>query len=565
VADDIIGSFLNTLDKDDQKGGAGADSAEREKIGQNINNSSLYGIGAPPIKPVLEPTERARLQNKTKIIAQVWYKEKKKYEPDVKGKTTVFKRKTKEVKEEKEKEDDKGKGKGKGLLALLLGGLGLLFTGKFTLKGLLLLLVKGIWGLLKLIVKGIWGALKLAFKGLGSLFSTMFKGLKNSKIWKNLTKGLTAGKDAIKNIFLSVKGKIGTAVGAIGGFFRTIFSKIPGISKLFPSLAAGAGVKAGIKGSTAAAKAAEAAAKKKAAGGVTKVASKGIFKSILKKIPIVGAIAGIGFGIARAMKGDFAGAAAEVASGAASTIPGIGTAASVGIDAALIARDVSRAKKAGQINDGYMNKDGKITRIDDKDQALLFAEKGPLSNLFQMPRKGLSKEAMADWNKGAFNTALRNIGQAMNAFTKCIHTVARGLFAITGKIKTSNRYLHNLVHGRRPVDKRQASSTIAVTGRPGTRDPISQVVHNTNIGGKVAKLHLLQQKLSNRHLQRLVELTSELVKNGTGGTPAIIPTTAGPLPQNNDIGGDMNGPEYTDSRADFYASAYSMHTPGLPA
>ena len=42
----------------------------------------------------------------------------------------------------------------------------------------------------------------------------------------------------------------------------------------------------------------------------------------------------------RAMAGDFSGAAMELASGAASTIPGLGTAASVGIDAALIAKDV---------------------------------------------------------------------------------------------------------------------------------------------------------------------------------------------------------------------------------
>ena len=41
--------------------------------------------------------------------------------------------------------------------------------------------------------------------------------------------------------------------------------------------------------------------------------------------------------------GDWTGAAAEVASGAASTVPGVGTAASVAIDAGLAARDINNA------------------------------------------------------------------------------------------------------------------------------------------------------------------------------------------------------------------------------
>jgi len=60
----------------------------------------------------------------------------------------------------------------------------------------------------------------------------------------------------------------------------------------------------------------------------------------LKKIPGVGLIAGLGFGAQRLMSGDWKGALGEVASGAASTIPGIGTAASVAIDAGLAARDM---------------------------------------------------------------------------------------------------------------------------------------------------------------------------------------------------------------------------------
>jgi hypothetical protein len=45
------------------------------------------------------------------------------------------------------------------------------------------------------------------------------------------------------------------------------------------------------------------------------------------------------------MDGDYAGAAMELASGAAGTIPGIGTAASVGIDTALAAKDMGAFDK----------------------------------------------------------------------------------------------------------------------------------------------------------------------------------------------------------------------------
>ena len=86
------------------------------------------------------------------------------------------------------------------------------------------------------------------------------------------------------------------------------------------------------------------AAGKGAAKGAGKTASKGITKGLgkaaLKKIPLLGLGAGILFGAQRALSGDFVGAAMEVASGASSTVPGLGTAASVGIDAALMAKDM---------------------------------------------------------------------------------------------------------------------------------------------------------------------------------------------------------------------------------
>ena len=82
--------------------------------------------------------------------------------------------------------------------------------------------------------------------------------------------------------------------------------------------------------------AAEAAAKRAA----TRTASRGFGKSLLKKIPGVGLVVGGLLAGQRAMAGDWKGAGLELASGAAGTIPGVGTAVSTAIDAGLMARDM---------------------------------------------------------------------------------------------------------------------------------------------------------------------------------------------------------------------------------
>jgi len=87
-------------------------------------------------------------------------------------------------------------------------------------------------------------------------------------------------------------------------------------------------------------KAAVKAGEKVAAKGVAKVGAKAVGKSLLKKIPGVSILAGGAFAAQRAMQGDWLGAGGELLSGVAGTIPGVGTAASVGIDAALAARDM---------------------------------------------------------------------------------------------------------------------------------------------------------------------------------------------------------------------------------
>ena len=93
----------------------------------------------------------------------------------------------------------------------------------------------------------------------------------------------------------------------------------------------------------AAGKGVEKAAGKAAAKTTAKIAGKATLKSILKKIPVVSLAAGCFFGYQRLKEGDWKGALGEVASGTLGSFPGIGTAASVAVDAGLAVRDIHQA------------------------------------------------------------------------------------------------------------------------------------------------------------------------------------------------------------------------------
>ena len=129
----------------------------------------------------------------------------------------------------------------------------------------------------------------------------------------------------------------GKKVGRIGGLIRRVKSVPRGIAKkgglAIGGLVGGAAIKAGSKGLGKAA---------------AKIGGKALGKSLLKKVPGLGILAGLAFGAQRLFSGDALGALGEVASGVAGTIPGLGTAASVAIDAGLAARDIHRETSAAQ-------------------------------------------------------------------------------------------------------------------------------------------------------------------------------------------------------------------------
>ena len=97
------------------------------------------------------------------------------------------------------------------------------------------------------------------------------------------------------------------------------------------------------------------AASKVATKTAAKVGGKAVMKSIVKKIPFVSVVAGVGFGIERCLKGEWAQAGGEVLSGVLGCFPGVGTAASVAVDAGLMASDIYKES-------GVENKDVKSER-----------------------------------------------------------------------------------------------------------------------------------------------------------------------------------------------------------
>ena len=152
-------------------------------------------------------------------------------------------------------------------------------------------------------------------------------------LWEMIAEDTYESKELLQRLVDSEEGIMDDLAEGVGG-----------------AAAIGGGAAAGVGGTKLASKffgkkGADQATKSASKKAGSKILGKTLLKSAVKKIPIIGAIAGIGFGIGRLMSGDISGAAMEVASGAASTIPGAGTAASVGIDAALAAKDIKNAEK----------------------------------------------------------------------------------------------------------------------------------------------------------------------------------------------------------------------------
>jgi len=181
----------------------------------------------------------------------------------------------------------------------------------------------------------------------------------------------------------NVKNAIPSMPDKIKGVGSAIADKLPKMSNISAPVK---GVGAKISGLTS----------KVTGKAATKTVGKGLGKSLLKKIPGVGLLAGLGFGAQRAFSGDFSGAGLEVLSGLAGTIPGLGTAASTAIDAGLMAKDMGVIDgKEGATTPEISTEDKKAdlqTKIADAKDRIARSEGGE-NVYFGRDKKGIEKDA----------------------------------------------------------------------------------------------------------------------------------------------------------------------------
>ena len=128
--------------------------------------------------------------------------------------------------------------------------------------------------------------------------------------------------------------------------------------------------------------------------GLIKKLGKGGAKSLLKKIPIVGLGLGAAFAVSRLMSKppDWKGALGEMASGAASMIPGVGTGLSLAIDAGMMVRDskmeAGADREGGDVKDAMGDYTKVVDTIANKEKGLNFDKSGLSKGNLKGPDKG---------------------------------------------------------------------------------------------------------------------------------------------------------------------------------
>ena len=217
--------------------------------------------------------------------------------------------------------------------------------GHLIVKGLMF----GIAGVLGYkLVKGVIKITRWAIKAVkaiqrGFRIARVFIKRTLPNLFKNAAKGISGGLKMIK--------------GAGSGLFKGVMNIGKSVGKFGKGIIKGGG-------------------KKVVAKTATKAVGKGAAKGFLKKIPVIGLGLGAIFAIERISKGDWWGALMELGSGAASMVPGVGTAVSVGLDAGLVAKDIHDAKKS-DVEGGDVDDAAKITPKDKSKTNLSSSVKSP--------------------------------------------------------------------------------------------------------------------------------------------------------------------------------------------
>ena len=153
---------------------------------------------------------------------------------------------------------------------------------------------------------------------------------------------------------------------------------------------------------------------KNTAKSAAKSAAKSTGKTILKKIPIIGLIASGLFGLQRFLEGDTTGAAMELASGAASTLPGLGTVVSTMIDTGLTVRDIKKnnesddnSSESNSFNDiSVSNKNSEEVFNNKTDRNMVYTQNNTRMNTDMIPSHQQTPTVINN-----YNTTNNNVSQ----------------------------------------------------------------------------------------------------------------------------------------------------------
>ena len=196
---------------------------------------------------------------------------------------------------------------------------------------------------------------------LKSFFTTLLLGWLTNQLIETLKANAEGNKTKLQQIFDAVTVALSTTfkgLSLIGRTFSFITKSILGVTKVVAKLTAGIinglfkGVlnlgKLAVDGAKGLFKAGAKPAAKTGTEAAIKATEKAVGKEAIKltagKVPLISLGTAALFGGMRLMEGDVTGAAMEAASGLAATIPGWGTFASIGFDAAIAGRDFGAFK-----------------------------------------------------------------------------------------------------------------------------------------------------------------------------------------------------------------------------
>lgn len=168
----------------------------------------------------------------------------------------------------------------------------------------------------------------------------------------------------------------------------------------------------------------------KKSGSVIKGGAKLAGKTFSKKIPLLGALAGAGFAIDRAIDGDWLGALGELSSGIASIVPVIGTAASFGIDGWLAYRDFTKGGPTSELTKARMEAYGFRNPGEDQIKTILMLEEDASKRLFGSGGPFTRSDVMSVAEKLGFDPSSSDdvgyvAGWMKNRFTRIFATYLR--------------------------------------------------------------------------------------------------------------------------------------------